>query len=141
MKELKLFGIIAFVSISAFVLETTVFSFPFIFFLGALMLFFYKKIYIYVTVFISAFIIDSLRVTNFGYTPIFLILTISIIMLYEKYSGSKDALVAVLIIGMAGFIYTHFMSYSIFLTILFYTLSIAGYALVNFLQNRKIIYI
>lgn len=90
-------------------------------------------------VLVFAFIIDSLRVSNFGYTPLFLVATISIIMMYENYSGSKDLLISAIIIGMMGFIYTHFMSYSLLLTFTFYLIVVIMYGIFNFLNNKKIL--
>lgn len=139
MKDLKIISFITVVGLIAFISETTIFAFPIIFFMGAIMLTLYKKIYIYVMVLVFAFIIDSLRVSNFGYTPLFLVATISIIMMYENYSGSKDLLISAIIIGMMGFIYTHFMSYSLLLTFTFYLIVVIMYGIFNFLNNKKIL--
>ncbi len=139
MKDLKIISFITVVGLIAFISETTIFAFPIIFFMGAIMLTLYKKIYMYVMVLVFAFIIDSLRVSNFGYTPLFLVATISIIMMYENYSGSKDLLISAIIIGMMGFIYTHFMSYSLLLTFTFYLIVVIMYGIFNFLNNKKIL--
>lgn len=141
MNDVKLTLIILGIGLTAFLLESTFLSFPIIFFSGAILIALYKKVFVYVMVFTSSFIIDSLRVVNFGYTSIFLLSTILLIFLYEKYSGSRDAIVATIFIGMVGFIYTHIMSYSILLTVIFYILIIVGYIVLKFISNKKILYI
>lgn len=138
MKKGELTFIFIAASLIALIIESSLISFPFIFFLGSFMLFFFKKIHIYAIVFLNAFIIDSLRVVNFSYTPLFLIATISMILLYEKYSGSNDPLVATLIIFMTGVIYVHYMSYSLFVTISLCFFVTIFYVVFQILKKRRI---
>lgn len=137
MKQISVVIIFIVVSIFAFITEASILSFPVTFFLGAFFLFLYKKIHIYILVFVGAFIMDALRVVNFGYTPLFLLATISMIYLYEKYSGSNDFILAALLIFASGFIYTHFMHYSISLTMIFYLTTTIGYFGYNYLKKRS----
>ncbi len=137
MKDIKFVSFFSLISVISLILETTVVNFPLVFFIGVITLVLIKKVHVYVLVFILAFMIDSLRVLNFSYTPLFLLATIGLILLYEKYSGSNDIIVASIIIAMTGFIYTHFMSYSLVLTLTFYVIVFAIFGFVNFIKNRN----
>jgi hypothetical protein len=129
--------ILIFICVVALVIESTILSFPFVFFIGSFLLVMMKKIRLYIIVFILAFIADALRVSNFGLTPLFLLGSILLVMLYEKYSGSNDFLVAAIIIAMGGFIYAHLLSYSLPLTISFYIALFLGFFIVSKLNKRK----
>lgn len=137
MNDIKFVSFFSLISLTALILETTVINFPLAFFIGVITLVFVKKVHAYILVFVLAFMIDSLRVLNFSYTPLFLLATIGLIFLYEKYSGSNDVIVASIIIAMAGFIYTHFMSYSLVLTLTFYVIILVIFGAVNYMRNRK----
>lgn len=139
MRKEELIIIFIIISLAALAIEGSLVSFPIIFFLGSFMLFFFKKILIYFIVFLDAFIIDILRVVNFSYTPFFLLTTISLIFLYEKYSGSNDILVATLIILMVGFIYSHFMYYSLFSFVLFIFIALFFFFIIQMLKKRRMV--
>ncbi len=128
-------------SILALIVETTLINFPFVFFLGAILLLLVKKVRLYILVFIIAFASDSLRVTNFGITPLFLAGLLLLTFLYERYSGSNDILVASLITCCFGFFYASFLGYSMTLTIAFYVSIGIGYFIFSQLKSRKKIYL
>jgi hypothetical protein len=129
-----LFILISFVG---FILESTVLSFPITFLLGAIMLFYFKKVYIYAIVILNGFIIDSLRIENFLYTPFFLLTTVGLIFLYEKFSGSSDRVVSTVIVFSATLLYANVMYYSIPLTIGFYFISALGLIAFNLFRQKN----
>lgn len=137
MSNKNLTFILLFICVIALIIETTIISFPFIYFIGATLLVLMKKIRLYIMVFVIAFFIDALRVSNFGYTPLFLLATVASILFYEKFSGSDDFVVISLVIAVIGFIYAHFMSYSIMLTIVFYALFCIGIYIYMLLKSRR----
>jgi hypothetical protein len=103
----------------ASILEITTFNFPAVFIVAIISVVFAKKLPIYILAFVFGFAIDSLRVTNFGLTPIFIFATVFSILLYEKYSGSDDTLISSFIIGVVTFIYSYFLGYSVLLVLIF----------------------
>lgn len=125
------------VSLTGFVLESSLLSFPITFLFGALVLAYLKKVYLYILVFLNGFIIDSLRIENFLYTPFFLLATIGAIYLYERVSGSRDILVSTVIIFTAMLLYANVMYYSIPLLIGFYFIAILGFIIFNMLKKNK----
>ncbi len=141
MKNLKLIILLFFVSLIALLLETTVINFPLVFFLACILIFFIKKIPAFIAALILCFIIDSLRVSNFGLTAIFLFATLLFVILYEKFSGSDDIAMKTLIIGIATFLYAHFLSYSVFLVFLMFLVIIVCWYIFDLLQKKGKIYI
>lgn len=139
MTNLKYFLFILIISFLAIVLETTVVNFPLVFLVASILLLFVKKIPGYIAIFVLGFIIDAVRVSNFGMTPIFLFGTVICILLYEKYSGSKDIVVASFIVGAMAFAYVYFLSYSLFLLIVFFILIILITILLNVLKKKGVI--
>lgn len=139
MTNLKYYLLIITISFLAVVFETTVVNFPLVFFVAAILLLFVKKIPGYIMIFILGFIIDAVRVSNFGMTPIFLFGTVICILLYEKYSGSRDIVVASFIIGATAFAYVYLLSYSMSLLIIFFTLVIMMTFLLNILKKKGVI--
>lgn len=140
MTNFKNFLIVFFISFLAVIFETTVFNFPFVFLLASILLLFTKKILSYLSIFILGFIIDAVRVSNFGMTPIFILATVVCILLYEKYSGSKDVAVAFFIIAAMAFVYVYFLSYSLFLLAVSFVLLILANILFNILKKKGIIF-
>ena len=136
MNDFKLLILLTIFAFFALTLETTVINFPFVFILAAILTVFIKKIPIYILAFILSFTIDSLRVTNFGITPIFLVGVIFSIMFYEKYSGSKDILISTFIIGVITYIYSYFLSYSLQMLVIF-SILITCIWLINNRLNKK----
>jgi hypothetical protein len=122
----------------AIVLETTIVNFPFIFFMGAAFLILVKKIPMYIAVVILGFIIDSLRVTNFGITPLFLIGIMLMVFVYERYTGSKDYAVATIFVIAAGIFYTKILLYSPILTWGFIFISLLTWYLYQQFSRKKI---
>lgn len=137
MTNLKFF-LIFFISFLAVILETTVINFPLVFLVASIPLLFVKKIPGYIAAFFLGFIIDAVRVSNFGMTPVFIFGTVIFIMLYEKYSGSKDIAVSSFIIAAMAFAYAYFLSYSLFLLVLFFMLLILGTILFTILKKKGI---
>lgn len=123
-------------TLAAMLIETTIIAIPLVYLIGAFFLVFVRHVRIYILVFILAFFTDSLRVSNFGLTPIFLTVLCTIIFLYEKYSGSDDKLISSVFICASGIIYAHYLSYSIYLTLLLIGISGACWYVVNYLQRR-----
>lgn len=140
MTNFRFFLIITFICILAVLLETTVFNFPFVFLLSSIILLLIKRIPGYIAVFILGFVIDSLRVANFGWTPIFIFSTAIFILLYEKYFGSKDIVVASVIIGAMTFAYTYVLSYSIYLLVVFSLMILIMTFIFNMLRKRGVIF-
>lgn len=118
------------------ILETTVINFPFTFFIGAILLYMLKKNPVYIGVMILGIIIDALRVTNFGLTPIFLFSTVILMLFYEKFSGSSDAVIAGFIIALTGFFYSQFLGYSLGLTISFMAICTVIWVTYRILKRR-----
>lgn len=87
-------------------------------------------------VFVLSFIIDALRVSNFGITALFILGALSIVLLYEKYSGSDDLLVASFVIAVMLFLYAHFLLYSSTLIIVFFGLSFLTLYIVSILKKK-----
>ncbi len=140
MTNLKYFLAIVIISFLGVVFETTVINFPIVFLIASVLLLFVKKIQSYIGIFILGFIIDAVRVTNFGMTPLFLFGSALCILLYEKYSGSKDLVVAAVILGAMAFAYVYFLSYSLSLLIMFFALVILTTILLNILKKRGILF-
>lgn len=87
-------------------------------------------------VFVLSFIIDALRVSNFGITALFILGTLSIVLIYEKYSGSDDLLVASFVIAVMLFLYAHFLLYSSTLIIVFFGLSFLALYIISILKKK-----
>lgn len=125
----------------AVVLETTIINFPFIVICGLGIAVYFKKLSAYVLVFILGIVLDSLRVSHFGVTPIFIFGALLAIFLYEKYFGSNDLMVAT-VIGMSFiFAYAYFLSYSLMLVVLFYALIATIWMLSNFFKKKNKAYL
>lgn len=118
------------------IFETTIINFPLTFFICAAGLVLYKRLPTYFMVFILSFIIDSLRVSEFGITALFLALCAGLTLLYERFSGSSDIVIAGLVVAVAGFIYTQILSYSTALTVGFYLLIVVVLILFRELKRR-----
>lgn len=131
-------GTLIFAIFLAIVLETTVINFPFIFFIGATLLILIKKIPVCIGATILGFVIDSLRVTNFGLTPLFLIVLMLAIFLYERYTGSKDYVVATIIVIATGIFYARILSYSTMLTWGFIAISLGSWYIYHRFSKRSV---
>lgn len=140
MTNLKYFLALLIISFLAVTLETTVINFPFVFLIASTLLLFAKKIQGYIGILILGFIIDAVRVANFGMTPLFLFGSALCILLYEKYSGSRDLVVAAVILGAVAFVYVYFLSYSLPLLIAFFALVILTTILLNILKKRGVLF-
>ncbi len=140
MTNLKYFLALLIISFLGVVLETTVINFPIVFLIASVLLLFVKKIQGYIGIFILGFIIDAVRVTNFGMTPLFLFGAALCILLYEKYSGSRDLVVAAVILGAMAFAYVYFLSYSLSLLIVFFALVVLTTILLNILKKRGVVF-
>ncbi len=117
-------------------LETTVINFPAVFLIGSVLAILVKRTPMLIGVFILSFIIDALRVSNFGITALFILGTLSIVLLYEKYSGSDDLLVASFVIAVMLFLYAHFLLYSTTLIVIFFGLSFLTLYIVSILKKK-----
>ena len=120
----------------ALLIENTLFTVPLVYLISAFFLVFVRKVRVYIGVFLSALIIDSLRVTYFGYTPFFLIGLLIIIFLYERYSGSDDVFVSSFLIAVSALIYANTLSYSVFYTTIIIVIASFGWYGFNLLQKK-----
>lgn len=120
----------------ALLVETTIVTVPLVYLISAFFLVFVRKVRVYVGVFLSAFIIDSLRVAHFGYTSFFLIGLLIIIFLYERYSGSNDVFVSSFLIAVSAMIYANTLSYSVFYTALIILIVAIGWYGFNHFQKK-----
>ncbi len=132
----KITFLIIILCIIAVILETTVINFPVVFLIGSTLSILVKRIPTLIGVFILSFIIDALRVSNFGITALFILGTLSIVLLYEKYSGSDDLLVAFFVIAVMLFLYAHFLLYSTTLIVIFFGLSFLTLYVVSILKKK-----
>lgn len=136
MKNYQLVILIIILCAIAIILETTVINFPVVFLIGSTLSILVKRIPTLIGVFILSFIIDALRVSNFGITALFILGTLSIVLLYEKYSGSDDLLVAFFVIAVMLFLYAHFLLYSTTLIVIFFGLSFLTLYVVSILKKK-----
>lgn len=120
----------------ALLIENTLITVPLVYLISAFFLVFVRKVRVYIGVFLSALIIDSLRVTYFGYTPFFLIGLLIIIFLYERYSGSDDVFVSSFLIAVSALIYANTLSYSVFYTTIIIVSAATGWYGFNLLQKK-----
>lgn len=139
MTNTKLFLMTLLICFLAVLLETTVINFPFVFLLASIILLLVKRFPAYIAAFLLGFFIDSLRVANFGFTPIFIFTTSIFILLYERFSGSKDIVVASVIIAAMAFAYSYVLSYSMYLLVAFMLIILSGSFAVNQLKKRGIV--
>ncbi len=136
MKNYQFGFLIIILCVIAVILETTVINFPAVFLIGSTLVILVKRIPMLIGVFILSFIIDALRVSNFGITALFILGTLSIVLLYEKYSGSDDLLVASFVIAVMLFLYAHFLFYSSTLIIVFFGLSFLALYIISILKKK-----
>ena len=136
MKNYKLTILLIVLFLVSLLLETTIINFPFVFLIGITLSVFIKKIPVFIGVFITSFIIDAFRVTNFGLTSFFILGAVAIVLAYEKLSGSDDAVIATVIISVFLFLYTHFLGYSISLVISFFVVSLIGGYIFSLLRRK-----
>lgn len=136
MKNYKFIIFFIIVSFIAVLIETTLINFPAVFLLGVVSAVFIKKIPMYIGVFLLSFMIDSVRVSHFGMTALFIFATVICTMIYEKYSGSDDILITSIIICAALFAYSQFLSYSLFFLMVFLGIIIVGWYLLTFFRKR-----
>lgn len=132
----KITFLIIILCIIAVILETTVINFPAVFLIGSTLAILVKRIPMLIGVFVLSFIIDALRVSNFGITALFILGTLSIVLIYEKYSGSDDLLVASFVIAVMLFLYAHFLLYSSTLIIVFFGLSFLALYIISILKKK-----
>ena len=137
MNRVVLTAIIICISIVFFILETTIANFPFVFIFYAVLLVMIKKVYTAIGAVAAGLIIDSLRVDGFGITPFFLIAVILVILMYERYSGSADLLLAGVIIALFTFLYARLLGYSMTLTVGFIVISFILWQVYKILDERK----
>lgn len=122
--------------VAAILVETTVLAIPFVYLISAFLLVFFRRVRVFISVFVLAFIIDSLRVSSFGVTAFFLAGLCLALFLYERYSGSDDKIVSSVVICASGIIYAHYLHYSVSQTLFIILLS--GFTLYAFqLLSRK----
>lgn len=136
MKNYQIAFLIITLCIIAVILETTVINFPAVFLIGAVLVTLVKRIPMLIGVFVLSFIIDAIRVSNFGITALFILGTLAIILLYEKYSGSDDLLVASFVIAVMLFLYAHFLWYSTTLIVIFFGLSFLTLYIISVLKKK-----
>ena len=136
MKNYQIAFLITTLCIIAAILETTVINFPAVFLIGAVLVVLVKRIPILIGVFVLSFIIDAIRVSNFGITSLFILGTLAIILLYEKYSGSDDLLVASFVIAVMLFLYAHFLLYSTTLIVIFFGFSFLTLYIISILKKK-----
>lgn len=141
MTNFKYFIVISFFSLIAVALETTVINFPFVFLIASILILFIKKIPSYVAAFLLGFFVDAVRVSNFGMTPVFIFAAVVSILLFEKYSGSKDTVVASFIVCAISVPYVYFLSYSFPLLISFFVLLVSVSVVINILKRKGIVFV
>lgn len=139
MTKFQLFLIMFVLSVVGLLLETTRINFPFVFIIASSFVIFKKDIPTYVFMFVLGFVIDALRVTHFGITPIFIFATIVGINLYERYFGSSDAAVAIVIATSLVIAYTFFVSYSMVLLTSFLVFICVAFFILNILKKKGIL--
>jgi len=138
-KKYQLIGLLSVLAVICLIVETTIINVPFVFVLSVIMAFYFNKSIFYFGAFILGFFIDSLRVSNFGLTALFVFAVILAIFLYEKMSGSRDKVVAAFFITVALLIYTYFLGYSMTLVVSMIVLFVATVLGYNFLKYKKIL--
>ena len=119
MKNYQLIISIIFLALVFLLVETTIINFPLTFIFAVSLAVVFKKTPVYIGIYTLAFIIDALRVSNFGITALAISLVLFVLYLYEKYSGSKDIVVAVVLTLSFSFAYSYFLSYSLFMVSVF----------------------
>lgn len=140
MTKFQLFIIMVILSLSGLLLETTRLNFPFVLIIASAFVIFKKDITTYVFMFVLGFMIDALRISHFGITPLCLFATIVGIKLYERYFGSSDVVVAIVIASSIAISYTFLVSYSMSMVVSFIIfIGIAALAL-NVLKQKGILF-
>lgn len=125
------------VSFIALLIETTIISFPFVLLISLMLVIMFRNVPSYVSALILGVAIDSMRVAEFGITPLFIFGVAAFLYLYEKYFGSKDIAIVAFVVIVAGFLYSYLSHYSMeFVTIVF-AIVIAGWYLIVALKKKQ----
>lgn len=126
-------------AVLSFLFESSMVSFPLFLILGLTALSLDRSFNISFFLFLGGLVVDSLRGMPFGSTPFFIFVTMLILFLYEKYFGSRDIMVIIVVFLIAVIIYSILLSYSLLqLTIVGFILLIVS-LISMFLIKRGII--
>ncbi len=101
-------------------LETTLFSFPLVVVTALLLYIFFPKTETLFMVFMIGLLLDALKVSQFGITPLFLMGVFLLLNFYKRYFEPKDLLFVTPFVFLCAFIYALLVSYAVSIT--FYSL-------------------
>lgn len=105
-------NILAVLLILSIFIETTVFSFPFVFVLSLLLFIFFPEMRILFLIFFISLLMDVLKSSATGIYPLVIFSSFALIALYRKAFELKDYKVVLLILFLLTFAYAKFASYA-----------------------------
>lgn len=113
---MKLIFLLFAVIILSLFIEGTLISFP-LFYLASFILLFQKKNkIIFTSVLLFGVMLDIIHLNALGITPLIIFFSYFLVMLYEKYFGSRDLIVALFIAIVGTLFYSYFLKYSLITT-------------------------
>lgn len=95
----------------ALLIESTFSFFPLVLIFSYLLFFIWENFRVFLIIFIATFILDSLRVVNFGVTPLFLFTSLLVLLLYRKTFTLQDPRIIFALILIFGIIYSVIVGY------------------------------
>jgi len=117
--------------------ESTFFSFPLFFIVSLLLIYIKRDLIYYIAIFVMGLLLDMMRMSPLGITPLCIFASYLLLYGYEKYFGSKDILVAIFIAVIAWFLYSYFLHYSLHLFLLAIVIGLACWGAYVFILRRR----
>ncbi len=92
--------------------ETTIIPFPLVFIISALAYILYPELIIVIVSFVAAFILDVIKLSPVGLTPMVIILTFGVVEIFKRAYETRDPKFILLFLIVGSFIFAKFFSYN-----------------------------
>ena len=126
--------LLALIFVSLF-FETTIFSFPLVFVFSLVAYILYPEIPVIIAAVLAGLILDALKVSTIGATPVVTIFAFFIIEVFQKALAIKDFIFIFVFMFAASYLYAVLFSYSNNLALYLFIYGLAGFA--TFYSVRK----
>jgi len=105
--------VLLFLLVLAVFIDSTIVSFPFVFIISVFLLMLFKKKRVYLFVFLSTLIFDSLSTNPLGVTTVGVFATSFLISMYSRQLHAADIFFLTVFIFIASFVYGNFAGYTL----------------------------
>lgn len=134
---MKLTGVFLLAMFFSLFFESTLFSFPLFFIISLLLIYIKRDLIFYIAIFVMGVVLDMIRMSPLGITPLCIFASYLVLYGYEKYFGSKDIIIAVFIAVISWFLYSYFLHYSLHLFLSAIVIGLACWGAYAFILRRR----